>query len=107
MTNPTTHLCGNSSRKLDWFKKILSSDYLDGILAKWSSFLEHYTLLVNLTTGGVDDDGSNCVTVTERMCGDVPKEECETVLEKVCEQIPEELCDEDEEEEKEIPTDTK
>ena len=40
-----------------------------------------------------DGDGSNCVTVTERMCGDVPKEECETVNEKVCEQVPEEICD--------------
>jgi hypothetical protein len=34
-----------------------------------------------------EDDAAKCVTVTERMCGDVPKEECETVLEKVCEQV--------------------
>ena len=63
-------------------------------------------MLAKLTSGGLDD-GSSCVTVTERMCGDVPKEECETVLEKVCEQVPEELCDDEEEEEKEVPTDTK
>ena len=42
-----------------------------------------------------EGDGSNCVTVTERMCGDVPKEECETVNEKICQQVPEEVCDDD------------
>ena len=52
---------------------------------------------VDLTGPGDASDGSKCVTVTERMCGDVPKEECETVLEKVCEQIPDEICEEEKE----------
>jgi len=57
--------------------------------------------------GDADGDGSNCVTVTERMCGDVPKEECETVNEKVCEQVPEELCDDGYKGNDEPETDTK
>ena len=51
-------------------------------------------------------EGNNCVTVMERMCGDVPKEECETVVEKRCDQVPEEVCDEEVEEEAN-DTDTK
>ncbi len=35
---------------------------------------------------GDGGDGSNCVTVTEKMCGDVSKEECTTVNEKICDQ---------------------
>lgn len=62
---------------------------------------------VDLTGPGVaEDDGSNCVTVMERMCGDVPKEECETVVEKTCDQVPEEVCDEEQEEDAN-ETDTK
>ena len=61
----------------------------------------------DLTGSGEASDGSNCVTVTERMCGDVPKEECETVLEKVCEQIPDEICEDAEEEAEEKEPDKK
>lgn len=41
----------------------------------------------SLSPGSDDEASNNCVTVSERMCGDVPKEECETVNEKVCNQV--------------------
>ena len=57
--------------------------------------LEKASRAIDATAGDAENDESNCVTVTERMCGDVPKEECETVNEKVCEQVPEETCNDD------------